>query len=210
MRKLTLALAVVAAIAVVVLIALGGSGDDDAPAARAAIEPPRVEGVRRCRERVEGGPSGTGAPSTGPDDVRVGPVTFFGLGRAARARRSQFEPLPNGHDQSWKAGITVTAGPPVVLVVDDALERGITLQYDRRSFDGGRVTEGGGDPAVRVEPCPPATPSFSGGRVGPYTAFAGGFLLGRRACVTVQVFRSGRVWSRPVSFGTRGRGCPAA
>jgi hypothetical protein len=65
------------------------------------------------------------------------------------------------------------------------------------------VDAGDGQAAVRVKPCPPRTRRFSDGRrLGRRTGFSGGFPVKSPACVTVQVFRGERVWSRPVGLGT--------
>lgn len=167
-----------------------------------AAEPPRVEGLRTCAQRIE--VTGDRTPRTRPSDVRLGPVLFFGLRKAADP--DAHEPFDQDADPTWKTAIAVKTGEPVVLAIAGGRTSGASLIYDMRQFRAETVAGGGGDAAVRVKPCPPSTRRFSDGRrVGRWTLFSGGFMFEGPRCVGVQVYRSGRVWSRTVGFGTE---CP--
>jgi hypothetical protein len=54
-----------------------------------------------------------------------------------------------------------------------------------------------GQALVRLIPCDPATRRFSdGGRIGPWTAFPGGFVLKRPGCYPIEVARQGGSFQR--------------
>ena len=197
-----------APIAVIALLAAAGASAGGSEVTAGTGEPPRVEGLRKCAQRIEVG--GKRAIRTAPRDLRVGPVIFFGLRKAADpSEHDDLEPPHRHGDPTWKSPIAVRAGDPVVLAIEGGRANGASLIYDMRQFRADTVAGGGGDAAVRVKPCPPDTHRFFGrGHVGRWTLFSGGFMLEGPVCVRVQVFRAGRVWSAPVSFGTNGEDCP--
>jgi hypothetical protein len=140
--------------------------------------------TRTCASRSEG--AQPIAQLALPGDVTLGPVSFRGLARF----RGRPELLGRvGDRRTAKAGVVVTAGLPTVVETRDG-----TLSYAMR--DDGRAVA-----AVALHPCPPSTHGWSGGTVGRYTAFAGGFVVARPGCVLVIVTRGRRHWVRNVPLG---------
>jgi hypothetical protein len=173
------ALVVVVLAVAAVLVVL--PGEDSPPPAVTEVAAAPGTAVVRCKDRIEQ-PGPDEAP--GASSVVLPEITFWGLRRAARA--------PVREQPYWKAAVDVRA--PVTLKVADHHRGLVALTYG-----GGRR----GAPIVRFEPCPPNTPGFSGGTVGPATSFAGGFQVRRPACVTLAVERGGRSRQLQVGFGVR-------
>jgi hypothetical protein len=205
MRRLRIAVVAAALVAVFAAGAVAGR-DRDAPKAPAAAGAPageRPDGERRCRTRIE-------APGqvtfNRRRDLRAGPVVFFALRGAAT---DPPQPRRGGH-YSRKSAIAVRAGGPVLLRIPPRARRDIALVYaserDGTLPNVERVADG--QSLVRVHPCPPSTPRFSGsGRVGRWTAFNGGFVYREPGCYPVQVARRGRPYvTRRVGLGER---CPS-
>jgi hypothetical protein len=185
-------------------VALGALPTADAtPAAGAA---PSV-GVVGCAERVE-----AASPGPSKDEIRearrssfvVGAVTLWGL---RRAESHALGSSASRGDSGWKAGVNVRGYRPVTVRVAVRDRAWVALDYVQRVADqrARRVAEA--DSAVRFEPCPPGTRSFSGGLLGPETGWAGGFVVSRRGCVTLFVRRAGaqRSTAVRVGFGVRCR-----
>jgi hypothetical protein len=158
--------------------------------------------VRGCATRAEGdGPLGLHDKA----NLRIGPVLFYGLRRAAT------EPLEHvrGRDSTLKAGIAVRAGPPVSIRIPRSARRDIALQYAVRrdgSFpDVKHVADG--QSLVLIKACPPSTRRFTDGRaIGPWTGFAGGFVVRAPGCYPIEVARQGKPFKRRlVGFGERCR-----
>jgi hypothetical protein len=153
------------------------------PAGAAAPAPP----VRTCEQRIEAGGAPIPFPSPRSGSVFAGPLAFAGSFPRAPADLG-----PRGADgRYWvKVGALLRAGRPVVLSVPARVRGVLVTQYARDEE---------GEAAVRIEPCPPSTPAFSyDGRVGPVTAFSGGFGVSRAGCYPLDVRvvggRSFRVW----------------
>lgn len=156
--------------------------------------------VRGCASRAEGmGPLGIHQKA----NLHVGPVVFYGLRRAAT------QPLEHvrGHYPTLKSAIAVRAGAPVVIRVPPEARGDVALEYWVKP-DGGfpdvkHVADGQSE--VLVKPCPPNTRRFSGpGRVGSWTAYAGGFVLRAPGCYPIEVARQGKPFKRRlVGFGRR-------
>ena len=160
------------------LLALAG------PAPAAAAVPPTP--VRTCAERIEAGGAPIPFPRPARNTVFAGPLALSGLFPRTVAGLG-----PRGEDgRYWtKAGALVRGGKAVVLSVPSRYRGVLVTHYARM---------GNGEQAVRIEPCPSATPAFSyDGVVGPVTAFSGGFGVSRPGCypldVTVAGGRSYRV-----------------
>jgi hypothetical protein len=170
-----------------------------AVAAGGAHASERPDGTRGCRARIEAG--GGGIEVDRRRDLRVGPVVFFGL----RKPRHQFVSATPRSDPAVKAAIAVRAGGPVLLRIPRAARRDLALNYaverDGTPFNVRRVSDG--QSLVRVTPCRPSTPRFSGGgRVGRWTAFSGGFVMRARGCFPVEVARAGKPFvRRRIAFG---------
>jgi hypothetical protein len=150
---------------VLAALALTGPADAKAPAA-----------VRTCAERIEAGDAPIPFPRPRTGAVFAGPLAFSGPFPRTPAALG-----PRGEDgRYWvKVGALVRAGRPVVLSVP-ARHRGTLVLHYAREEDG--------EPVVRIEPCPPATPAFSyDGVVGPVTAFSGGFGVSRPGCYPLDV-----------------------
>lgn len=97
------------------------------------------------------------------------------------------------------------AGAPVTLRIAARDRKRAALDYrppERRHTE---QTVENRDAVVRVEPCDRDHPRFVDGKpVGEWTGYAGGFVLKRRACVTVFVERAGEApLRRRISFGRR-------
>jgi hypothetical protein len=167
-----------AALGAVVLAALAAAG-----AAPGQSDVP----TRDCRSHIE---SGRGPIGFAADGIVAGPVAFSGLQRVATSLGRR------GQDGRYfvKSAATVRAGRPVTLSISARFSGRIGLAYARTP-----------EPvaAVRFEPCPPATRAFSyDGRVGPVTAFNGGFVLTRAGCYRFEVrVEGGRTYSVRVPFG---------
>jgi hypothetical protein len=166
-----------------------------APAGGASEVP---DGVRGCATRAEG---------TGPlhlrdeTNLRIGPVVFYALARPTRLERIR------GRDPSLKSGIAVRSGGPVLLRIPPRARADVALNYaarpDGSSRDVRRVADG--QTLVRVTPCPPGTRRFTDGRrIGPWTGFAGGFVVRAAGCYPIEVARAGEPFKRRVvGFGRR-------
>jgi hypothetical protein len=167
------------AVGALVLAALAAAG-----AAPAQEDVP----TRSCRSRIESGHGPLTFPSQ--DAVVAGPVAFSGLQRVARSLGRR------GDDGRYfvKAGLTIRAGRRVTISVPARFVDRIGLAYARTPEP---------VPAVRFEPCPPATRAFSyDGRVGAVTGFNGGFVLTRAGCYRVEVrVEGGRTHAVHIPFG---------
>jgi hypothetical protein len=158
----------------------------------------RPDGVRGCATRAE---------VTGPlhlrnkANVRIGPVVFYGLAKPVRLDRIR------GRDRSLKSGIAVRAGRPVLLRIPPEARTDIALEYAVRrdgSFPDVRHVADG-QALVRVSACPPDTRRFTDGRrIGPWTGFAGGFVMRAAGCYPIEVARAGKPFKRRViRFGRK-------
>jgi hypothetical protein len=170
------------------LIALLAAGVAAAPA---AAKGPRVVG---CSTHVEAG----GSPPTAKEvrearrsSVTVAHLTLWGV-RLAHAERFR----PGG----WKAGVSVTDYRPVTVRVASRDRGWVALEYVQ-GRNAERVADA--DPAVRFEPCPPGTRSFtdSDELLGRETSWAGGFVVARPGCATLFVRRQGAAHSVRVRIG---------
>jgi hypothetical protein len=171
------------------LIALLAAGIAAAPAAGAAE--PRVVG---CSTHVEAGeppPTAKQVREARRSSVNVAHLTLWGV-RNARSERFR----PGG----WKAGVSVTDYRPVTVRVASRDRGWVALDYVQ-GRDAERVADA--DPAVRFEPCPPGTSSFTGDDelLGSETAWAGAFIVARRGCATLFVRRQGAAHSVRVRIG---------
>ena len=151
--------------------------------------------VIACNQRIEGPrasePQLREARRT---SITVSNLTLWGV---LRARDASFG--PGGQHDGWKAGVSVRGDRPVTLRVA-ARDRGwLALEY----VPGRRATHVvDGDATVRFEPCPSGTRRFSDGRpLGPETAWAGAFVVGRRGCATFLVRRAGAPRSTRIRLG---------
>ena len=185
--------------AALLAVAALGPGGASAPSAGADRLP-----VRSCKERAEGGKP---LPfRAGPDDVRIGPMIFVALERAARMRPEELRPFPNGRLPGVKAGARVKAGRVVTLSIAPADRSYARVNYDMASRSAGKRLDES-PAAVKIRACPRDQPAFSyDGPLGPTTGFSGGFVLagdgvGRCVTVEVRVKGSSRVHRRAVSFG---------
>jgi hypothetical protein len=196
--------ALVAALALLAAVTTGALLTTDSPTAKKqarATPSERPDGVRRCRNRIEGG--GPIQIDAKKRDVRIGRVVFFGLRRAATDRLESYR----GRDYLIKSAIAVRAGKPVFLRIPPEARDHITLDYATKRngafFDVRRVADG--QFVVRVNPCPPATRQFTNGRpIGRWTAFSGGFVFNARGCYPIEASRPGGGYARRlVGFGKR-------
>ena len=97
-------------------------------------------------------------------------------------------PIPPGQDAFVKFGITVTAGSPVTLEVPSASRAAYALH-----FSSSATTVAGGETDVRVFPCPRSQT--------PWTAWAGGYLVKRPACVPLLVHVGTRTARVKIALG---------
>jgi hypothetical protein len=170
------------------LIALLAAGVAAAPAGAAE---PRVVG---CSTHVEAGgrqPTAEQVRESRRSSVTVAHLTLWGvrLARGERFRRG-----------GWKAGLSVTDYVPVTVRVASRDRGWVALDYVQgRSAE--RVADA--DAAVRFEPCPPGTRSFSrhDELLGPETGWAGGFVVARPGCATLIVRRQGAAHPVRVRIG---------
>jgi hypothetical protein len=170
------------------LIALAFVGMAASPAAASG---PRVVG---CSTHVEAGgprPTAKEVREARRSSVTVAHLTLWGV-RLARGR--DFRP------GLWKAGVTVRDYRPVTVRVARRDRGWVGLNY-AQGRDVRRVADA--DPAVRFEPCPPGTRSFThhDRLLGPETGWAGGFVVARRGCATLFVRRQGAAHSVRVRVG---------
>jgi hypothetical protein len=145
-------------------------------------------------------------------DIRIGPVIFSALGRAATLRGDQLRPI-NGRVPVVKSGVRVRAGRVVTVGVAPADRAYARPDYVLGSSglwkDLAQVPT-----AVKIRACRRDQPAFSyDGPVGESTGFSGGFVLagdgvGRCVTVEVRVKGSSRIYRRAVSFGAGA--CPSA
>lgn len=151
---------------------------------------------RGCKERVEGGRP---IPFRRDGDIRIGPVHFAALARAATD--PTLRPRPDGRPIPYKAGVGVRAGRTVTISIAPADRSFARLVYVGRH----RLNELEPWPVkVKLRACDADEPAFSyDGPVGEVTGFSGGFLLAGPRCVTVEVRVKGssRIYRRAVSFG---------
>jgi hypothetical protein len=190
-----------------VLLVLGGAmsatatswGDRPDRAATAGSD--QADRVVGCADRAEPArrPRGRG-------NVTVGPVTFVGLRRAARAPRRDFMRARGGY-LGWKSGIVLRANAEVTVGAANP-----RLRLLRLSYPGGR-----GKPVqtATFAACPRNEPTFDNdGTVGTHTGFAGAFLVAKRRCVRLRISIAGRPKPvfRTISFGAGrcGERAPAA
>ncbi len=198
MRAAGVAMGAVGAAALLAVAALGPGG-----ASTPSVAAERLP-VRLCKERAEGGePLPFRARA---DDIRIGPVIFSALERAASLRPEELRPFPNGRLPGVKSGVLVKAGRVVTLSIALADRAYARLNYDMANRSGGKVLDES-PPAVKIRACPRDEPAFSyDGPLGPTTGFSGGFALagdavGRCVAVEVRVKGSSRIFRRAVSFG---------
>jgi hypothetical protein len=178
-----LLIALVAVVAAVVAAAPAGAAE------------PRVVG---CSTHVEAGrsePTAKQVREARRSSVTVAHLTLWGV-RLASGERLR----PGG----WKAGVSVTDYRPVTVRVASSDRGWVALDYlQGRSAERVAVA----DSAVRFEPCPPGTRSFSrhDELLGAKTGWAGGFVVAHRGCATLFVRREGAAHSVRVriGFGTR-------
>lgn len=142
--------------------------------------------TRTCAQRIEAGDAPLRFAGLRSGSVLAGPLAFSGLFSKTVAALG---PRRKNGRFFAKVGALVRAGKPVVLSIPRRHRSALFLHYSRTEE---------GDPAVRIEPCPPSTPAFSyDGVVGPVTGFSGGFEVTRPGCypldVTVDGGRSYRV-----------------
>jgi hypothetical protein len=166
---------------------------------RCATAPARP--VRDCGSRAESGRPPTTVSR--PGDVVLGPIALSGLQRVASRRG--FEHSRSGRVHLIKAGAVVRAGVRATLVVGAGARQRAALTFATRRLR----AVGDGHPSVTFEACAADEPAFSyEGPVGIVTGFAGGFVVGHRGCVPLEVRVGGRPTVRAgVPFGV-GR-CPA-
>ena len=132
--------------------------------------------VRTCAERIEAGDAPLAFPVPSPNRVLAGRLAFSG--HFPRTRAALGPRHENGRFAT-KVGALVRAGAPVVLTVPRPHRTRLFLVYSR---------SGRGEPAVRIEPCPPSTRAFSyEGVVGPVTGFSGGFEVAEPGCYPLDV-----------------------
>jgi hypothetical protein len=164
-----------------------------------------------CADRVEP-VTGTGAPlpirppQVRSGDVQVGPAIFFGLGKAATD-----QPISRANGlAAYKSGITVRAGAPVTVSIPRPYRRRVALDYGwgvwprpgrgfPRSLDQGRHR-------LVFRACSPRTPRFTDGEpIGPWTGWAGGFIVAGRGCAEIEVRVGGspQTVRRHIGFGRR-------
>ena len=160
-------------------------------ASPAGVSGPRVVG---CSTHVEAGgprPTAREVREARRNSVSVAHLTLWGM-RLAGGR--DFRP------GLWKAGVTVRDYRPVTVRVARRDRRWVGLDYVQ-GRDARRVADA--DPAVRFEPCPPGTHSFThhDRLLGPETGWAGDFVVGRRGCATLFVRRRGTAHSVRVRIG---------
>jgi hypothetical protein len=164
------------------------SGDDAHTAATAGGD--QADGVVGCADRAEP----TRRPG-GRGNLTVGPVTFLGLRRAARASRRDFT-RERGDYLGWKSGIVLRADTEVTVAAAKPDRRVLKLDY---AGTGGMPVK-----AATFTACPRDEPAFShDGTVGGHTGFAGAFLAARRRCIRLRISIAGRPKPafRTVSFG---------
>jgi hypothetical protein len=147
--------------------------------------------TRTCAQRIEAGDDPLGFPVPGDGRILAGPLALSGLFPKTPSGLGPRQ--PNG--RFWvKAVAFVKAGRPVVLSVPPASRGRLFTRYARR---------GNGEPAVRLEPCPPSTRAFSyDGPVGTVTAFSGGFDVTRPGCYRLDIaVDGGRTYRLRLSLG---------
>ncbi len=158
-----------------------------------AFATPPSAPVLGCAGRIEGGrPISESLPS----DVEIGPIRFTGLERFATASRKELTPRPGRRWATIKAVPVVAAGAPVTVAVAPPDRAHLRLAW-----------AGGSGPAAVFAPCARSARAFSyRGRVGDYTAWAGGFLVDGPGCRRIQVWVRGRPrpLQRVLAFGVRG------
>ena len=160
-------------------------------ASPAGASGPRVVG---CSTHVEaGGPRPTARElrAARRSSVTVANLTLWGMRLAAG---KDFRPGP------WKAGVTVRDYRSVTVRVARRDRAWVGLDYVQ-ARDARRVADA--DPAVRFEPCPPGTRSFThhDRLLGPETTWAGDFVVSRRGCATLFVRREAAARSVRVRIG---------
>lgn len=143
--------------------------------------------LRDCGSRAEG-PAPL-EPSTRRGDVAVGPIAFVGLARVAGRRGLEHYAGPGGY--TVKSGALLRAGTAATLVVARRARRWAALGFASRVP--GRRSPAMARWAVGFRACPAGEAAFGyGGAVGPYTGFAGGFLVRRPGCLPLEVRVAGR------------------
>jgi hypothetical protein len=166
-----------------------------APGVAAAADPP----VRSCSERAE-----LGRPVSGPgrDDVRAGPVFFYGAKQLADRPAEDFRPRSGETHMFWKLALIARAGTRVTVVIPSEHRSMAGLGYRRGEPPRAPFTVANGGAAVRFRACRRDQRAFSyDGTVGGWTAFTGGFLLPGAACVPIEVRERGRVRRVTLAFG---------
>jgi hypothetical protein len=170
------------------LIALLAAGVAASPA---GADGPRVVG---CSTHVEAGdppPTAKEVREARRSSVTASHLTLWGV-RNARSERFRAG--------GWKAGVSVTDYRPVTVRIASRDRGWVALEYVQ-----GRNAErvANADPAVRFEPCPPGTASFTDRSelLGAETGWAGGFVVARPGCATLFVRREGAAHSVRVRIG---------
>lgn len=202
----------VLALVLVAVAALAG-GERAAPVGSASLQAAsavRGEATRDCASRVESGGRRARPVRARRGDIATPSVIFHGLRSAVR-----FDPddahRPGGGDAGFKAGLSVRAGPVVVVELATRGDARIALDFDREEWgrEGRTLAAGDGQRAVRFIPCPPDEPRFSGpGTVGRWTQYNGGLLIATPGCATLRLLRDGsRAERAPLAVGVPAARC---
>jgi hypothetical protein len=134
-------------------------------------------------------------------------VVFFSLGEAATDR-----PIARANGLSaYKSGVTVEAVGRVAVTIPTPHRRRVALDYgwgvwprDGPAFPR-RLDRG--QHRVVFRACAPETPRFTDGEpIGPWTAWAGGFIVASRGCAAIEVSVAGSppTVQRDIGFGEKG------
>lgn len=154
-----------------------------------ATDPAAVD----CETRLQLLPGRDPLRLHGPDYLDAGPVTFTAWARRAAPRHVT---PPPGRRKRVKAPIFVHAGPAVTI----SLSAG---SAERAEFEVG-VDQGpyARGPAVRLTPCR-RDATVGDRRVGPITAFIGGYRIDGPMCMRLEVAVDGRTdpIERRLAFG---------
>jgi hypothetical protein len=158
--------------AALALVAAGG-----ASAAQVAVAAPPPAATVVCHNRAQ-------TASTDPIHTRSHAGDRLVLGRVWLPERVlSWPPVANaGAERFLKHGIVVSAGTPVTLTVPPSARRVYGLTFG-----------GSTGPSLTIAPCPSSE--------GPATAWPGGYLARRPACVPVIVRADGRSARAMLSLG---------
>jgi hypothetical protein len=133
--------------------------------------------------------------STDPEFNQPSPTRRLVLGRVWLPKSSTPLGWPRqtyatGYDRFLKFGVTVTAGPPVTLSVPPSAQNLYALNFNNPA-----PTVAASKTRLLISPCPRSD--------GPATAWPGGYLVSRPACVPVTVTVDGRSTQVALSLGRR-------